>query len=181
MSDTESARVAEVDPGGLILLRGRSVDAQFRAAAESVLGMPLPSGPQRPSRGADRVVFWTAPDAFLLRSPGRDASVLLAALQERLAGADAVVLDVSDARAIVSVSGPAAADVLAQGTGVDLDDDRFESGSAALTLFAGLAVLLDRPGHGPYYEIYHERPAQRWLGAWLDEALRGLAQPAAAR
>lgn len=112
------ARIARVDNLGMIAIRAdldRAGDAIAQAA-----GLAIP-GTTRIVADGHRALGWMSPDELLLILPAAERDDALAALTDALAGEHALVVDVSDARAVFDVTGPHAGDVIAKLMPVDLD------------------------------------------------------------
>ncbi len=169
--DFQSAqlRLAAEPTGGLLALRIRADDPETRAATGAVLKLDLPATPRRPARHADLIVYWTAPNAWLLAG---DAGPIAASLHDALAGRHAAIVDVSDARTRFTIAGSAARHLLAKATSVDLAPSQFPPGDAALTRFADLSVLLHCVGDEPLFHLFADRPATQHLWIWLLDAAR---------
>ena len=93
-------------------------------------------------RGAWRMGSW--PSLVLVREPGyfnAGGRPLAAELSETIGDA-AAVTDQSDGYAVLSLTGPRAAALLEKGVSLDLHDRVFAPGSAAVTSFAHLGVML---------------------------------------
>jgi sarcosine oxidase subunit gamma len=114
MSDTVSISRAPIR--GMITLRGDLDSAVMRNAVEAIAPMPA----QRCiTRNGDNAAAWMSPDELLLMLPHADVARAIADMSAALAGSHHLVADVSDARAIFRVDGPAWREVLAKGAPVD--------------------------------------------------------------
>jgi sarcosine oxidase subunit gamma len=99
---------------------------------------------------ADRFDLRAAgPDKWLALAPAPEASRLMAELRKALAGS-ASLLDQSDGRVLIELSGGEAREALAKGTGVDLDPSVFPVGHSAITAFGHLTVHLTHAGADTY-------------------------------
>lgn len=166
---TPRLRLGTEPTGGLVALRMRADDRMTHAVAAAALALALPTSPRRPARRPDLIAYWTAPNAWLLAG---DAVTIGARLGAALAGSHVAIIDISDARTRFTIGGPAARDLLAKGTGIDLAPTRFGAGDAALARFADLAVLLDCVSDAPLFHVIVDRPATEHLWAWLLDAAR---------
>ncbi len=166
---TPRLRLVAEPSGGLVVLRVRADDLEARAAAAAALALALPVSPRRPERHPDLIAYWTAPNAWLLAG---DAATIVARMRDALARSHVAIIDISDARTRFTIAGPAARDLLAKGTGIDLAPTQFVAGDAALTRFADLAVLLDCVSDAPLFHLIADRPATEHLWAWLLDAAR---------
>ena len=159
---------------GLVMLRLRGGDAQTRAVAAAILDTGLPAGPAHPVLGTPLDLFWTAPDAVLADAGSAAAAAdLVDRLRAGLAGHHAACHAIGDARVRFDVTGAASRGLLVKGTGVDLDARVFAPGTAALTRFALLSVLLVCRDAAPGFSIFADRPVAAYLWDWLIDAARG--------
>ena len=158
--------VREIDGLRLAVLRGGG--AEFHAAVAGALGFSLPETPNRVAGEA----LWLGPDEWLLVSHEDRTGALEAALD----GQHCAVVDVSEARAALELSGPGAADALASGCRVDLDTLR--PGSCAQTALARAHVLLE-PREGGVWRLYVGRSFAAYARAWIEDAiaLRAMSPP----
>ncbi|MFC3166853.1 sarcosine oxidase subunit gamma [Paracoccus fontiphilus] len=117
------ATIARIEGLGMIAIRAdlsRTGDAIAEAA-----GLAIP-GVTRIVTNGSRSLGWMSPDELLLVLPVAELADTLTTLTDALSGEHALVVDVSDARAVFDVTGPHAADVIAKLMPVDLDDLPFD-------------------------------------------------------
>lgn len=110
------ATVTPVEGLGMITIRAdlsRAGDAIAEAA-----GLAMPDGTRITTDGS-RSLGWMSPDELLLVLPGQETAEVISALEQALTGEHALVLDMSDARAVFDVTGPFADDVIAKLCPVD--------------------------------------------------------------
>ena len=160
------AEVREIDGLSLTILRGGG--AEFHTAVSGVLGADLPGTPNTTAMGR---ALWLGPDEWLVVSEAEPAG----ALEEALEGRYAAVVDVSEARAVLELSGSGATEVLASGCRLDLDALR--PGSCAQTALARAHVLLE-PRDGGVWRLYVGRSFEAYARAWLEDAIALQAIPA---
>ncbi len=153
------AEVREIDGLSLAVLRGGG--AEFRAAVAGALGFGLPEAPNTVAAGG---ALWLGPDEWLLVS-GEDQT---GPLEEALEGQHCAVVDVSEARAVLELSGPGATEVLASGCRLDLDPLR--PGACAQTALARAHVLLE-PRAGGVWRLYVGRSFAAYARAWIEDAI----------
>lgn len=122
MSDMN--KVARLDIRGMITLRGDLASAKMKKAVKAVTGKAVPDVGRR-SGGDDSFALWMSPDELLLMVPYDTVPNTIAQIGKALAGAHHLIADVSDARAVFSVSGRNARDVIAKVCPADLSDDAF--------------------------------------------------------
>ena len=152
-----------------LCLRG-SPGPDFDAAVEGVLGLRPPATPGTALQRGGITLLWLGPQEWLAVSPGGDRDALLAALRAAFGTLHAAVVDVSDARAVVSVAGCRAREVLQKGCPLDLHPTRFRAGSVAGSRFARCHLLLHQTDDAPAYDLYVARSFARYLWSWLEDA-----------
>ena len=123
--------VTETAAPGMITLRGDPGGAAVAAALDTV-GLPVPGRRQRVASGA-RAALWMAPDEVLVMLPRAELAAALAGMQGELAGAHALLADVSDARTVFTLSNGPVREVLAKLCPVDLHPDTFPAGEVRRT------------------------------------------------
>lgn len=129
------ARVEDAGPRGMITLRGELSDATLQAAAKDATGTDFPDRGRICSDG-DNAIAWMSPDEVLILCRYDDVPDKVAALSQALSGVHHLVANVSDARALISVSGGDARDVFAKLSPADLTPDAFEPGQFRRTRLA---------------------------------------------
>lgn len=124
-----AARVAEAPRAGMLTLRGPLSDAAFAGPVAEVAGLDLPSRGAI-SLGADRRLGWMSPDELILMLPPEDVAPARARLAAALSGIHHLVADVTDARALIRVSGEprAVRETLAKLAPVDFSAAAFPPG-----------------------------------------------------
>ena len=127
---------------GMITLRGDLAGDPMAKALDTALGLPVPAQ-RRIAASADglRAVAWMSPDELLLILPHAQVGTALPAIAAALAGTHHLVADVSDARALITLTGPAARlrEVLAKLAPVDFHPDAFPVGEVRRTRLAQVA------------------------------------------
>lgn len=110
------ATITRVPGLGMITIRA-DLDRAGDAIAEAAgLAIPAPIGI---TGDGSRSLGWMSPDELLLILPVSETSSAVSALGQALSGEHALVVDVSDARAVFDVTGPDAKDVIAKLAPVD--------------------------------------------------------------
>lgn len=160
--------IAEAGLRGQITLRASSLDGPALAAAvQSVAGVAVPEPLSASFAEDDRGAVWMAPDELLLFVPYEEVQIAVDEIGEALAGTHHLALDVSHARAVVSLKGGDIREVLAKGAPVDLSEAAFPVGRARRTHLGGLAVGLWRRGP-QHWEVVCFRSFAHHLFAWLE-------------
>ncbi len=158
--------IENAGPRGQITLRADLSCAQVAAAVSNAAGLAVPEKLAVTHDGDSRAV-WMSPDELLLILPAGQAPGAIAKLQAELADHHHMALDVSDARSIFRLTGPAVGEVLAKGAPCDVSDHGCPPGTARRTHLAGLAIGLWRLGPQDW-EIVCFRSYAPHLLTWLQ-------------
>lgn len=113
--------VQEAGLCGMVTLRGDLSDAKLRRACADFSGSSFPA-PREIHQNGDRGLAWMSPDELLVLCPHDAAPDAVAQLTETLGGQHMLAVNVSDARAVFTISGAAPLDVLARLSPADLRD-----------------------------------------------------------
>ena len=112
---------------GMITLRGDLSGKVLQKVCTKVTGLSFPAQRKADVVG-DKGLCWMAPDEVLVLMPHDQVSGALAAIDDGLKGQHYLAENVSDARALLTVQGPYAREVMAKLTPVDLHPDSFGPG-----------------------------------------------------
>ena len=140
----------------------------LKAAIQSAYGVALPDKPGR-VEGNGIAFVWAGPGQWLAvaeRGPSRDLEVELKAALPGLAS----IVDHSDGRVVMRISGPRARDVLAKGVPIDLDPRAFRPGDVAITHASHIGVILWQLDNAPTYEAALFRSYADSFAHWIEEA-----------
>lgn len=149
------------------------------ASVTGVLGAPLPLQPNTVTKTPTGLIVWLGPDEWLVFTPddNADHGEFDAAVRSAAGPVAVSVVDVSAARTVIGLAGPAARDVLAHGCGLDLDAARFAPGTCAQTRLALADVVLiaphDQPSdfaQSPLLLILVRASFASYLATWLLDA-----------
>ena len=141
------AHVAETGLQGMITLRGDLSSPAVKKAVTAVAGTGVPKQREAAIDGTNGVA-WMSPDELLLLCAYDQAPTMVATLEKALAGAHSLAVNVSDARAMFAVSGPAAREVLAKLCPVDMSPDAFKPGMFRRTRMAQVPAAFWMDGEG---------------------------------
>ena len=131
-------------------------------------GIALPAANQTASK--DGVTFVSVgPGKWLVTGEGRAEHDLVARL-EKAADSLAAVVDQSDARALVEISGNKARAALAKGVMIDLDPVAFKTGDAAVSFAVQFWITLWQTNDAPTYRLAVFRSMGRDLLHWLESS-----------
>lgn len=112
---------------GMIALRGDLSSKPMRAVLATVTGADMPDRGKIAING-DNAICWMSPDEVLVLVPYQSVSAVLSKIETALKGTHFLATNVSDARALIKVSGPFARDVIAKLAPVDVHPDNFGMG-----------------------------------------------------
>lgn len=138
---------------------------ELNAAIKSAYGVALPATGERVA-GADISFVWSGDGlwhAFAERSGTRDLEFELKPLVAGLAA----VVDHSDGRSVVRISGPFARDILAKGVPLDLHPSAFRPNKVAITHASHIGIMLWQIDLVPTYEIVLFRSFADSFMSWL--------------
>ena len=154
----------------MITLRGDPADAGFLSAAGAAAGVELPREPNTTRRAGAVTALWLGPDEWLIIAPAGEERVLVPALRAALADRHAAVVDVSESRTVIAVSGAHARDLLAKGCTLDLHPRAFKVGACAQTGLGRAGALLHLLDETPTFEITILRSFADYMWVWLADA-----------
>ncbi len=137
MSDL--ANITRVEARGMITLRGNLGSTKLKATVKELTGQAMPKAGQIKGDGT-RGVTWMSPDELLVMVPYAEVAGAIAKIDAALAGGHYLAVDVSDARAVFTVEGEDAREVLARLCPVDLNAASFKPGDFRRTRLAQVAA-----------------------------------------
>lgn len=133
----------------------------------SVFGIEPPATP-RAVAGELGTVLWAGPGSWLvLREASEGPLILEAQLRER-AGEGVALVDQSDQRVVLNLSGPRLRDLLAKGVAVDLHPRRFGPGDVAWCALDHLAVMVWQMDATPRFGLVAARASIGHIWHWLE-------------
>ncbi len=164
--DGARVRLSQGRVEGVTQLQGIG-DGAAAGQALAALGFTGEPAAGRAIGGADLRLLWNGPGQYLAVSSRRHEQQLSAALNEALAGTGACAVDVSHARTLLRLAGPASRDLLAKGCPLDLDV--MASGDCAPTVVSHFNVLLHCDGEDAF-ELWVTRSFAQSFLEWLLHA-----------
>jgi len=156
---------------GQLSLRGFA-DAAFVAAVESAIALAPPREPNRVAQNGESRILWLGPDEWLVVTHEDKTEAYSKKLLELLEGQHFAIADVSEARALIGISGPKARDTLAHGCSLDLHPRVFRTDQCAQTLLARIPIILHQRDDVPSYDIFVQRSLAEYLWNWLEDAAK---------
>lgn len=125
---------------------------EVAARLNARFGIALPDRAHQVTGQGGVVLQWAGPGQWLVMAPSEMVADLEADVADVLAGVAAVV-DHTDSRAILRVSGPSARDVLAKLVVIDLHPRSFTTGDVAITHAAHVGITIVLVDDRPTFEI----------------------------
>ncbi|MEM9845873.1 MAG: sarcosine oxidase subunit gamma family protein [Pseudomonadota bacterium] len=165
-------QVTEAGLNGMITLRGDLSDAGFKKAVKAVIGVDVPETRGLSFKGA-KGVAWMSPDELMVCVAYKDVSKTVSALEEALAGQHHLAIDVSDARAMFTLTGPAVREVVAKLCPVDMDPGQFGPGKIRRTRMAQIPAAIWMSKEGEIRVICFRSVAQYAFDLLKDAASSG--------
>lgn len=152
-------KVEETGLRGMITLRGDLASAEIAAAIKAVVGAEIPAQ-RKVTTGAEGAVAWMSPDELLVVVSYEAVNATVAKLIEALAEVHALVVNVSDARAVYRLTGEASRDVLAKLAPVDFAKDAFGAGDIRRSRLAQVPAAVWGNADGSFEVICFRSVAQ---------------------
>ena len=172
----ESRADGDADAAALVLTERRflaKVNVRGKtdpAAVKRATGVALPAEPNTADGGNNLHALWLGPAEWLIVGPPGAEKAVEACLVEALSGASAAVVDVTEGRSTIRVSGPMARDAIAMGCPLDLHPRVFGAGRCAQSFIGRVPVVLHQVGDGGVFDIHVERSQADYLWAWFETA-----------
>jgi sarcosine oxidase subunit gamma len=151
-------------------LRGDPGDARFRNVMRAALGFDLP-GAGRTAGASLHRALWLGPNEWLIAGLPGDEIHLVPRVEAALGAARGAVVDLTAARAVLELAGPASRAVLMKGCSLDLHPRGFAPGQCAQTLLARAGIILELADAAPTWRMYVRRSVASYLALWLTDAM----------
>lgn len=139
---------------------------EVAGALVKALDLAAAPTPRALARRGGVTMAWAGPGIWTIASD--EARGALAKQLEAAIGATASVVDQSDGRAALRLSGRSVRKALSKGVPIDLDRRVFPPGSVALTKLSHLAVQLWHVGDEDTFELIVPRTAAGDVWHWLE-------------
>lgn len=168
--------IAEAGPVGMITIRGDFTDAAFADAVKAAVGVAIPDTrtfAETPIGG----LGWMSPDELLWVLPYGDAPEAASDLSAALGDSHHMVVNVSDARTVIRVSGQGARELIAKGAPVDMSPAGFAPGDFRRTHIGQLAAAFWMGGDDRTITVVCFRSAGAYLFDWFSASAQDGATP----
>jgi len=164
----------------IINIRGDSGDAAFVSAVKTITGVDLPIKANTVNEAGDTSILWLGPNEWWVVAAPDRSDALVPALRQAFQGQHVAVVDVSESRTVITITGSKARDLLARGVSLDLHPRVFGPGQCAQTSMSKTNILLHQVDDKPSYDIYVLKSFSDYLWRWSEQIARdfGLAYSA---
>jgi sarcosine oxidase, subunit gamma len=153
---------------GMITLRGDLGSANIARAVKTATGLTVP-GQRQVKTGVRGTVAWMSPDELFLMVAYDKVNAIVTKMETALQDEHALVLNVSDARTLIRLSGKGVREVLAKGAPVDLSPEAFTPGDFRRTRLGQVAVAFWMTGDVDF-ELVCFRSVGEFVFDWLSVA-----------
>ncbi|MEQ8692604.1 MAG: sarcosine oxidase subunit gamma family protein [Pseudomonadales bacterium] len=155
---------------GYLALRGNAADEGFRQGVEKALSTPLPVTPLRLNQHASdgSSIQWVSPDEWLIVVEHGKEYAIEVTLRDELSGHFSIV-NISGGHTLLTLSGPAAREVLCKSTTYDVHSRNFTVGKAVSTNLGKATTIIRRPS-GDVWELIIRRSFANYCWRWLIDA-----------
>jgi sarcosine oxidase, subunit gamma len=167
----DAIRLREIPFLAQVTLRGDVGNPAFCKAIRDDLKFDIPTKPNTFIASPALAALWMGPDEWLLIGDAGMEENLIPRLIKALDGVHSSVVDVSDARAVVHLSGARSRELLAKGCSLDLHPRAFRSGGCAQTNIARANVILQCLHGEPGWLLYVRTSFANYLASWLLDAM----------
>jgi len=169
-SSDGAVKITEAGLRGMITLRGDLSSAQLNAAVSAAVGLNIPAQ-RKVNHGPNGVVAWMSSDELLLLVDYDQAEAITAEITTAMGDEHHMAVNVSDARAVFTIEGQGAREVIAKGAPVDMSQGAFGTRDIRRSRIGQLAAAfwtLD----GETFEVVCFRSVGAFMFDWLTNAAR---------
>ncbi|WP_439155631.1 sarcosine oxidase subunit gamma [Yoonia sp.] len=131
--------VSDAGLQGMITLRGDLGAKKLRTVCTDLTGVAFCEQGKANTAG-DKGLCWMSPDELLVLVPYADVGAAIAQIDKAMKGTHYLAENLSDARALITVSGPYAREVVAKLAPVDLHPATFQPGTFRRTHLGQVAA-----------------------------------------
>ena len=164
--------IEEKEFGGMLNLRGNPEDESFRLGVRRALDIDLPVQPMKSSRSEKLSCFWLAPDAWLVVTSRDAIDDITANLKNELHHQHIAVVDVSDARVALRLSGENARELLMKVGAVNFNALTSLSEKIMQASFINVPAILYAQSDSPEeFDVLIPRSYAEFIWQWLADAV----------
>lgn len=171
--DTHDGSALLIDLGlrGQIALRGSLSVSGFADAVENIIGL-RPVEQQNTAIGGENFprLLRLGPDEWLVVTKDAMRNETALNLNKSFRDYHVQAVDLSDAKAVIGLTGKNARSILMKGCPLDLHERVFHSGCSTRTILGKVQVILHQVTDEPGYDIYVHRSFSEFLWEWLEDS-----------
>lgn len=168
--ETPTISLRQLPCATMINLRGPGDDPAFAEICGRIIGLPLPTAPNRFVSSKRRHCLWQGPDEWLIIETDSKAASLASRLDDELTAFHHAVTDVSGNRITLRLSGHWMIELLSAGCPLDFCADAFKQGMTVQTTLARTPVTVMFVNDAPTFDLLVRRSLVNYLQAWLVTA-----------
>jgi sarcosine oxidase subunit gamma len=163
--------IKEKDIGAMLNLRGNPEDESFRLGVRRALDIDLPVRPMTSSRTVELSCFWLAPDAWLIVTAYEMTNDIKAKLKNELQHQHVAVVDVSDLRVALRLSGAQARELLMKVGASNFNVLTSLSGKIMQASFTNVPAIVYAQSDSPLeFDVLIPRSYAEFIWQWLADA-----------
>ena len=152
-------------------LRGNADDKAFLEGTKRALGVALPVKPNTAASKGDIDVLWMGPDEWLILAPEGEAPRLVSTLKVMLSHQVFALVDISDNRTSLTLSGPQAWAVLNKSSHLDFHPRTWKKGMVAQSTFGRAQVIFWQTDKKPEFRLLVRNSFAAYLATFLMDAM----------
>ena len=163
-----AVHVEDSGVNGMITVRGDLSSSKMFKAIKSAVGLGIPRA-RGIKFGAKGGVAWMSPDELMLFCHYADADAVVVKLEKSLKGEHFLAVNVSDARAMFTLTGEGVREVIAKGTPADMSVEGLQIGEMRRSRLGQIAVAFWLREEGKL-ELVCFRSVGQFVFEWLCNA-----------
>lgn len=167
----DSVTLQEISHMTQINLRGDAGDPALLAGVKKALGLTLPTKANTSVSKGGIAALWLGPDEWLILAEEGDNARLVSTLKLMLSDLHVAIVDLSNNRAIRSLSGPKVWDVLSKVATLDFHPRSWKTGDCAQSLCGKAQVIYWYKQKGPDFYLFIRPSFAGYLTALLTDAM----------
>jgi sarcosine oxidase subunit gamma len=164
-------KLAEVPFKTQLTLRGNADEKTFVDGVKRALGVALPTKANTVNSKGEIDILWMGPDEWLILAPEGEATRLMSTLKVMLSDQLIALVDVSDNRTMLTLSGSASWDVLNKGAHLDFHPRSWKKGMIAQSTYGRAQVIFWQSGNEPEFRLLVRNSFAEYLATFLMDAM----------
>ena len=160
-------------------LRGNPTNREFTSGIKSVIGVALPTKAGLVNEKGGTAALWLGPDEWLILSLDRDPEELAEAMEATVGETHAAVVDLSDNRTTLKLSGPNVWTVLNKVSPLDFHPRNWKKDKCAGSLCGAVQAFFWQRSAEPEFYILVRRSFAAYTAALLLDAMQEFRQKGA--